>query len=66
MNILNFTGDWVVVGTPSAGAYEAINLMSGQTITNPAAAAQMKGYRGLGLPSHILGLSQKNFPVNIP
>jgi hypothetical protein len=66
LNILNFTGDWVVLGTPSAGAYEAINLKSGHTIINPEQAAQLKGYHGLGLPAHILGLPQKDLPVRIP
>ncbi|PSR27722.1 MAG: hypothetical protein C7B47_07615 [Sulfobacillus thermosulfidooxidans] len=65
-NVLNFTGSWVVLGTPSAAAYEAINLTSGRTIVNPEQAAQLKGYTGLGLPSHILGLSHEEFPVSIP
>ncbi|WP_242939527.1 hypothetical protein [Sulfobacillus thermosulfidooxidans] len=65
-NVLNFTGSWVVLGTPSAAAYEAINLTSGRTIVNPEQAALLKGYTGLGLPSHILGLSHEEFPVSIP
>ncbi|CAB1128943.1 protein of unknown function [Candidatus Hydrogenisulfobacillus filiaventi] len=67
LSILNFTGPWVVVGTPSAVAYEAINPTSGSTINNPQQAARMKRYRGLGEPSHILGLPANNrWPVTIP
>ncbi|AEJ40257.1 hypothetical protein TPY_2080 [Sulfobacillus acidophilus TPY] len=67
LNLLNFTGSWVVVGAPSAAAYEAVNLTSGWTLVNPEQVAPMKGYRGLGLPSRILGLpASDDFPVTIP
>jgi hypothetical protein len=55
--ILNFTGNSVVLGNPAGGQYMAINLISGRQTVNPQDVVPMKGYRGLGLPNHVLGLS---------
>lgn len=55
-DILNFTGDWMVLGSPSAGAYEAINLTNGHTLTQASQVVPLKGYEGLAPPTNILGL----------
>ncbi len=65
-SVLNFTGDQVVFGLPSAGTYMAVNLTNGAISTDPATINALKGYEGLGLPSHILGLPGTNFPTAVP
>lgn len=65
-DVLNFTGDQVVLGNPSAGTYMAVNLTNGAISTDPAIINTLKGYQGLGLPSHILGLPETNFPTTVP
>lgn len=65
-NILNFTGNDVVLGSPSAGAYIAINLTNGQLITNTAQVVALKGYRSLQGPKYILGIPETHYSVQIP
>lgn len=65
-DMLNFTGNWVVLGAPSAGQYMAINLTNGKQIVNPQDVVPMKGYRGLGVPNHVLGLSGQPISPRIP
>lgn len=65
-DVLNFTGNWVVLGAPSAGAYMAFNLVTGHSLVNTHQVVLMKGYQGLGTPSHVLGLSGSLISPNIP
>ena len=53
-DVLNFTGNWVVLGTPTLGAYEGYNLVTGAPF--PGHSAPLKGYPGLGTPRRVLGL----------
>jgi len=64
--LLNFTGNSVVLGSPSAGQYMAINLTNGRQTVNPQDVVPMKGYRGLGVPSHVLGLGGQPISPLIP
>lgn len=43
----------------------AINLVTGQQTTDPSTVVALKGYSGLGLPSHILGLPETNYSTTI-
>lgn len=65
-SVLNFTGTDVVLGSPSAGTYQMINLVTGQQTGNVSVVDPLKGYSGLGLPSHILGLPGTNDSTTIP
>lgn len=65
-DVLNFTGADVVLGTPSAGAYMALNLVTGHAITNPQQVVPLKGYAGLTAPDHVLGLPGTTYPVTVP
>lgn len=65
-DVLNFTGDWLVVGSPSAGAYEALNLVTGRALYRARQVVPLKGYRGLAAPQHVLGLAGIQAPVAIP
>ncbi|POB09706.1 hypothetical protein CO251_14490 [Sulfobacillus sp. hq2] len=64
-SVINFTGDEVVLGNPAAGSYMAINLMTGQRTVNLSAVLSLKGYPGIGLPSHILGLPGTHYSPQI-
>lgn len=65
-DLLNFTGDSVVLGSPAAGQYMAVNLMTGQQTTNPQTVVPLKGYRGLGVPRYVLGLKGHRISPVIP
>ena len=65
-DVLNFTGNWVVLGTPSAGAYIVYNLVTGRLLVATARIAALKGYRGLGTPRRVLGLPGLDVSPNIP
>jgi hypothetical protein len=65
-NILNFTGSDVVLGSPAAGAYLAIDLISGQLITKTEQVVALKGYQGLQPPKDILGLPGSHYSIRIP
>ncbi|PSR33996.1 MAG: hypothetical protein C7B46_07705 [Sulfobacillus benefaciens] len=65
-DVLNFTGTDVVLGMPSAGAYMALNLVTGRPIVSTREVVALKGYSGLTVPSHILGLPTVTYPVDIP
>jgi hypothetical protein len=58
----------VLSGTkrPSAGQYMAINLINGRQTLQPQEVVPMKGYRGLGVPNHVLGLSGPPISLLIP
>jgi len=65
-DVLNFTGDWMVLGDPAAGAYEAINLTSGRVVTRLSQVIPLKGYSGLTPPPDILGLPGIQQSVTVP
>lgn len=65
-DVLNFTGPDVVLGMPSAGAYMALNLVTGRPIVSTRELVALKGYSGLTAPSHILGLPTVTYPIDIP
>ncbi len=65
-DVLNFTGNTVVLGSPTVGAYMALNLVTGQSMVNPSQVVPLKGYQGLTAPSHILGLPGTHYPVGVP
>ncbi|WP_219930721.1 hypothetical protein [Sulfoacidibacillus thermotolerans] len=65
-DILHFVGDNVLLGSPSAGAYMAINLVNGQLITNTEEIVALKGYSGLQPPKYILGLPGTHYSIQIP
>ena len=65
-SMLNFTGNSVVLGSPSAGQYMAINLINGRQTVKPQDVVSMKSYRGLGVPNHVLGLSGQPISPLIP
>jgi hypothetical protein len=62
-DILNFTGNWVVLGSPASGQYMAINLTTGRQSSDPVA---LKGYGGLRPPGHVLGLAGRPIPSHVP
>lgn len=63
-DVLNFTGDAVILGAPSASAYEGYNLVTGKVIVHNMAV--LKGYSYIGVPSHMLGIPHSHYPVTIP
>lgn len=65
-DVLNFTGSDVVLGSPSAGAYMALNLVAGMPVFSVREVVPLKGYAGLGAPPHILGLPTTGDSVTIP
>ncbi|NMP23703.1 hypothetical protein HIJ39_15270 [Sulfobacillus sp. DSM 109850] len=65
-DVLNFTGNQVVLGNTAAGTYMAINLQTGHTITNPSDVVPLKGFTGLVAPPDILGLPETHDLVTIP
>jgi hypothetical protein len=65
-DVLNFTGPDVVLGMPSAGAYMALNVMTGHPLVSTRTVVALKGYSGLTAPAHILGLPAAIYPVDIP
>ncbi len=65
-DVLNFTGTDVVLGMPSAGAYMALNLVTGHPIVSTREVVALKGYSGLTAPSHILGLPTTTYSIDIP
>lgn len=65
-DVLNFTGDGLVIGSPSAGAHEAFNLMTGHVLSRLSQVVPLKGYRGLSAPAHVLGLPGTPYPVAVP
>ncbi len=65
-SVINFTGNEVVIGNPASGSYMALNLTTGQQTTNPSVINSLKGYTGLGLPSHVLGLPGTDYSSAIP
>ena len=65
-DVLNFTGDNVVLGSPSAGAYMTMNLVTGKVDTNTSQVVSMKGYSGITPPKYVLGLSNTKYPITIP
>ncbi|MCL4520354.1 MAG: hypothetical protein M1415_02000 [Firmicutes bacterium] len=44
----------------------AINLINGRQTLQPQEVVPMKGYRGLGVPNHVLGLSGPPISLLIP
>ncbi|MDP9727447.1 hypothetical protein [Alicyclobacillus tolerans] len=65
-DILHFVGDSILLGSPSAGAYMAINLMNGHLMTHTKQIVKLKGYSGLQPPKYILGLPGTHYPIQIP
>ncbi len=65
-DVLNFTGTDVVFGTPSAGAYMALNLITGHPIVNLKQVVPLKGYTGLMAPDHSLGVPITNWAATVP
>lgn len=65
-DVLNFTGENVVLGSSSTGSYMAINLVTGNVNTNPSQVVSIKGYSGINPPNYVLGLPGTQYPVTIP
>lgn len=61
--VLNFTGNWVVLGSPPSGQYMAINLITGRRSSD---AVTLKGYRGLRAPQYVGGLAGLQVPSRVP
>lgn len=65
-DVLNFTSNMVVLGSPAAGNYMALNLVTGQPLYQFSQVVPLKGYHGLTAPADILGLPNTQYPVAIP
>ncbi|WP_230087835.1 hypothetical protein [Alicyclobacillus mali (ex Roth et al. 2021)] len=65
-DVLKFVGESVIVGTPSAGAYEALNLQNGDVVTQTSQVMSLYGVHNLQTPQYILGLPGDRYPVQIP